>query len=71
MTKTTTDSSVSELDKRHGEMLEKALARPGIREAMDVFYGWQIRDEKLEAYRSVTSGAAQTTATNHTNVHEK
>ena len=69
MTKTTTtSSSVSKLEKQHAEMLEKALRRPGIREAMNVFYGWQNRDQILETYRSATIGTEQMTTTNHTNI---
>lgn len=68
MKTTTTNSSVSELEKQHTEMLEKALGRPGIREAMNVFYGWQDRDQKLETYRAATIGTEQMTTTNHTNI---
>ena len=33
--------SGSRREREHAEMLEAALARPGIREVMDVYRGWQ------------------------------
>ena len=41
-------------EREHAEMLEAALARPGVREAMDVYRGWQEKDRGLDAYRSAT-----------------
>ena len=35
-------------------MLEAALARPGVREMMKVYGGWQEREQVLDVYRSAT-----------------
>ena len=32
-------------------MLEAALARPGVREVMEVFGNWQDQDRRLDAFR--------------------
>ena len=45
--------SDSRREREHAEMLEAALARPGVREVMDVYRGWQEKDRGLDAYRSV------------------
>ena len=33
-------------------MLEAALARPGVREVMEVYQNWQKADSGLDAYRA-------------------
>ena len=45
-------------------MPEAALARPGVREAMDVHRGWQEKDRGLDAYRSATKAPGRFTTTN-------
>lgn len=53
MTKMQTEKhSSSKRADNHAEMLEAALARPGIREVMKVYGGWQEKDKMLDAYRS-------------------
>ena len=69
MSKKELDTRVkSEREKEHAEMLEAALARPGVREAMQVYQGWQVRDRGLDAYRAATKKPEQVTTTNHSNI---
>lgn len=58
----------SRREREHAAMLREALARPGIREVMKVYDGWQEKDRGLDAYRAATKTPAQTTTTNHTRV---
>ena len=54
----------SRREREHAEMLEAALARPGVREVMDVYRGWQEKDRGLDAYRSATKAPGHVTTTN-------
>ena len=55
MTKMQTEKrSASKRAQDHAEMLEAALARPGVREIMKVYGGWQEREQMLDVYRSAT-----------------
>ena len=56
--------SGSRREQEHAEMLEAALARPGVREVMDVYRGWQEKDRGLDAYRSATKTPGRVTTTN-------
>lgn len=47
-------------------MLKAALARPGAREFMEVYQGWQKADSGLDAYRSATKEPLITTTTDRT-----
>ena len=47
----------------HAELLESALARPGVREVMKVYGGWQEKDRGLDAYRSATKNSERITTT--------
>ena len=38
--------SASKRAQDHAEMLEAALARPGVREMMKVYGGWQEKDQR-------------------------
>ena len=49
--------------REHAEMLEAALARPGVREVMDVYRGWQEKDRGLDAYRAATKAPDHVTTT--------
>ena len=40
--------------REHAEILEAALARPGVREVMDVYRGWQEKDRGLDEYHAAT-----------------
>ena len=57
----------SERQRQHDEMLEAALARPGIREVMKVYYDWRVRDRQLDPYRSATRRPGRTITTDHAN----
>ena len=46
----------SRREREHAAMLDAALARPGVREVMDVYHGWQEKDRGLDAYRSGHEG---------------
>ncbi len=48
----------------HGEMPNAALARPGVREMMEVHGTWHDHDRALDPYRAVTRSARETKATN-------
>lgn len=50
--------------REHSEMLKEALARPGVREVMDVYRGWQEKDRGLDAYRSATKGTGRVATSN-------
>ena len=56
--------SKSKRAQNHAEMLEAALARPGIREIMKVYGGWQEKDQGLDVYRSATKKPERITTTN-------
>ena len=57
-------SSESERELAHKELLESAFARPGIREVMKIYGGWQKCDRKMEAYRSATKPSYRFLTTN-------
>lgn len=64
MTKIQTDKrSSSKRAQDHAEMLEAALARPGVREVMKVYGGWREKDQVLEAYRPATKKPERVTTT--------
>ena len=48
----------------HTELLEAALARPGVREVMKVYGGWRKEDRALDVYRSATKKPERITTTN-------
>jgi len=53
----------------HEEMLKAALARPGVREVMQVYGGWKEADRELDAYRAARrrTGSAVTTSSSSAN----
>ena len=51
-------------EREHAEMVEAALARPGVRELMAVYRGWQEKDGGLDAYRAATKAPGLVTTTN-------
>ena len=60
--------SASERAQKHAELLEAALARPGVHEVMKVYGNWREKDwpEKdraLEVYRSATKKPERITTT--------
>ena len=60
--------SNSDREREHAAMLKAALARPGVREAMQVFGGWREKDRGLDAYRAATKAPMRTTTTNSSNI---
>ena len=50
--------------REHAAMLDAALARPGVREVMDVYRGWQEKDRGLDAYRSATKSPGRVSHSN-------
>ena len=61
----------SRREREHAAMLDAALARPGIREVMDVYRGWQEKDRGLDAYRSAAKAAGRVTTTNSSGVRRR
>ena len=59
--------SMSGRERQHAEMLEAALARPGVREAMQVYGGWREKDQGLDSWRSATKAARSIVTTNSSN----
>ena len=54
----------SRREREHAAMLDAALARPGVREVMDVYHGWQEKERGLDAYRSATKALGRVTNSN-------
>ena len=68
MAKRETDKrSKSRREREHAVLLEAALARPGVREVMKVYGGWQEKDRGLDVYRSATKKPERITTTNSSN----
>ena len=53
--------------RKHEEMLEAALARPGVREIMKLYGSWQEKDQGFDAYRFATRETSKVTTTDSTN----
>lgn len=53
---------------QHAELLEAALARPGVREVMQVYGSWREADRGLDIYRSATTTPEKITTTNSSNI---
>ena len=66
--RTDTGKKQSNREAVHAEMLKEALRRPGVREAMEVYRGWQRADNGLDSYRAATKQPWITTTTDHANV---
>ncbi len=68
MTKRKIDSfSMSKREREHAEMLEAALARPGVREIMKVYSNWQETDRGLDIYRLAMKKTRSIVTTNSSN----
>lgn len=61
-------SSLPERARRRDALLEEALARPGIREVLNVYGQWQQQDKGQDAYRTATKEAFRINSTNHANI---
>lgn len=57
----------SKREREHAELLERALARPGVREVMDVYDNWREKDRSLNSYRAATKKPERITTTNSSN----
>ena len=64
---TPTDRRAIKRTEEHAAMLNEALARPGVREVMEVYGGWRRADKALEAYRVACKGAWIFTTSDRTN----
>ena len=52
----------------HADMLKAAQDRPGVREVMQVYRNWQVKDGRLGAHHSATKTPERTETTNRTNI---
>ena len=64
---TQTDKSPSKRANEHAAMLKEALARPGVREVMEVHGAWQRVEKELDAYRAATATTPAVTTTDRAN----
>ena len=62
-----TETQLSKRVEQHAAMLKEALARPGVREVMEVYGAWQQIDRRLGTYRAATAAAPQITTTDQAN----
>ena len=53
-------------DRAHAALIRDALERPGIREVMRVYEGWQHADSGLDHYRAATHEPQYIITTDHT-----
>ncbi|MGR3913359.1 MAG: hypothetical protein OD918_02350 [Gammaproteobacteria bacterium] len=53
--------------KSHAAMLKEALARPGVREYMEVYRRFQKADEGINPYRAATAKPVKIVTTDHAN----
>ena len=61
------DKPPSTRSEQHDAMLKEALARPGVREVMEVYGAWRQIDRELNTYRAATKRAPTITTTDHAN----
>ena len=59
--------SPSRREREHMELLERAFARPGVREVMNVYDNWREKDRGLNSYRAATKNPGRITTTNSSN----
>lgn len=57
----------SERAREHDRMLEEAMARPGVRDFIQVYESWRMRDRALDPYRAITRKRGRITITDGTN----
>lgn len=58
----------SKRERERTAMLEEALARPGVREVMEVYQHWQKADRAMEPYRMAAKQHETVTTSDHANV---
>lgn len=54
----------SDRTRARDELLEAALARPGVREFMNVYQDWREKDKGLDPHRNAMRTSVRTVATN-------
>ena len=59
--------SPSRRKREHMELLERAFARPGVREVMNIYDNWREKDRGLNSYRAATKNPGRITTTNSSN----
>ena len=59
--------SSSRREREHTELFERALARPSVREVMNIYDNWREKDRGLNSYRAATKNPEQITTTNSSN----
>ena len=64
---THTDRREIKRTEEQAAMLKEALARPGVREVMEVYGGWWRAEKALEAYRVASKRACIVTTSDRTN----
>ena len=62
-----TQRSPSRREREHAELLERALARPGIHELMTVYNNWREKDRGRNSYRAATKRSERIITTNSSN----
>ncbi len=67
MAKHTTKPKRSDREQDHAAMLKEALARPGVREVMQVYQNYQKADRGLDTYRLATKPPGIVKTTDHAN----
>ena len=58
---------ISRREQEHAKLLERALARPGIREVMNVYGNCREKEQGMNAYRAATKRSERITTTNSSN----
>ena len=58
---------ISSREQECAAMLEAAFARPGIREVMQIYGGWQEKDRGLDACRAATRASERSATTGTSN----
>lgn len=58
---------VSSREQERAAMLKAALARPGVREVMQIYGGWREKDRGLDAYRAATRATGRIATTDTSN----
>ncbi len=67
MPKHTAKPQSSNREQEHAAMLKEALARPGVREVMQVYQNYQKADKGLDSYRQATKHSEIVITTDHAN----
>lgn len=68
MPEQTTDAQRCDRKQQHATMLREALARPGVREVMEVYRDYQNADKGLDSYRLAARPTEKVSTTDHANV---